>query len=152
MELLSTLAGVPVLNLLSFKPKSLRLCPKNFAGKIPSGPLSYEVSPIKILPPRYVPVAIITAFAVKIASILDLSSQFSSSFFFMSTISACLSTRFSCNSSSCFIVSAYFLLSICALRECTAGPLPLFNILICKKHSSAVLPISPPSASISLTR
>ena len=49
-------------------------------------------------------------------------------------------------------MSEYLRLSICARNECTAGPFPLFNILDCKKLASAVFPISPPSASISLTR
>ena len=52
----------------------------------------------------------------------------------------------------CFITSLYFRLSICALKECTAGPLPRLSIRICNKLSSAVFPISPPIASISLTR
>ena len=60
MEFLKTLAGVPVLNLLNGKPSFLRLAPRKDAGKMPSGPLSYDTSPTKILPPRYVPVAITT--------------------------------------------------------------------------------------------
>lgn len=35
------------------------------AGNVPSGPLSYETSPIYTLPPRKVPVAIITALATE---------------------------------------------------------------------------------------
>ena len=46
----------------------------------------------------------------------------------------------------------YFFLSACALKECTAGPFDVFNILICIIVLSIFLPISPPSASISLTK
>ena len=44
---------------------------------------------------------------------------------YRSTISACLSCKFGCNSSLCFITLLYSRRSICARRECTAGPLAL---------------------------
>ena len=43
-------------------------------------------------------------------------------------------------------------MSACALKECTAGPFDTFNILDWINVSSMALPISPPNASISLTR
>ena len=114
---LSTLAGVPVLNLLMLIPIFFRASGKNFDGKIPSGPLSYETSPTNTTPPRYVPVAMTTAFAVYFVFSLVVSSHSPSSFFKRSIISACLSSRFCCNSRQCFILSAYARLSIWALSE-----------------------------------
>ncbi|CCY71914.1 unknown [Clostridium sp. CAG:921] len=67
------LAGVPVLNLLSPTPISKRLCDKSFAGNTPSGPLSYETSPIITLPFKYVPVATTIDLAVNVAPILVLT-------------------------------------------------------------------------------
>ena len=70
----------------------------------------------------------------------------------ISTISPCFTQRFSCNSKVCFISIWYFFLSACALSECTAGPLEVFNIFIWIILLSIFFPISPPNASISLTR
>ena len=123
-----------------------------FAADTPSGPLSFEYSPINILPFKYVPVAIITAFtlytaprSVLIASTLPFSTL-------ISTISPCFTSRFSCFSKVCFISAWYFFLSACALNECTAGPLDVFSIFICIIVLSIFFPISPPRASISLTK
>ena len=55
------LAGVPVLNLTKFTPIFFNDSESLFAGNTPSGPLSCEKSPIKILPFKYVPVATIIA-------------------------------------------------------------------------------------------
>ena len=55
--------------------------------------------------------------------------------------------------SKVFLISLeYSCLSACALRECTAGPFDAFNILDCINVLSIHFPISPPSASSSLTR
>ena len=41
-----TLAGVPVLKRFILTPKRFKDSPSNVAGKTPSGPLLYDVSPI----------------------------------------------------------------------------------------------------------
>src|SRR5690606_11919509 len=61
MVLLFSLAGVPVLNLMSLMPFSLRLSESLSAGKNPSGPLLKLTSPMNIFPCSYVPVVSITA-------------------------------------------------------------------------------------------
>ena len=147
------LAGVPVLNLLSFRPSSAKDLPNKFAGKIPSGPLEYDVSPICTLPSRNVPVAKTTHVAEYFIMFLEERIHFPlASSRLISVISACFRERFCWSSNLCFITSLYLFLSICTRSDLTAGPLPILSILLCKKHSSAVLPISPPRASISLTR
>ena len=67
MLLLLILAGVPVLNLIKFMPNFFRLSDNLLAADTPSGPLSFEYSPINIFPFKYVPVATITAFTLYIA-------------------------------------------------------------------------------------
>jgi len=99
-----------------------------------------------------VPVAKITARASKTAPKRVSTFQRPSSPRVMATTSACFSKRFGWRSNFRFIILLYSRRSICILREWTAGPFPRLSIRLCKKHSSVVRPISPPSASISRTR
>ena len=80
---------------------------------------------------------------------IDLTFPFSTSIF---TISACFNSKFSCFSNVCFISIWYLFLSACALKEWTAGPFDVFNILIWIIVLSIFFPISPPRQSISLTK
>ena len=59
-----TRAGVPVLNRRSGRPAAFRLSVRALAACMPSGPDAYHASPTKILPPRFVPVAMTTHFAL----------------------------------------------------------------------------------------
>ena len=146
------LAGVPVLNLWIFIPKSFKHLDNLLAGNTPSGPLSKDFSPIKILPFKYVPVANITVFTLYVTSkfvVIDLTFPSSTP---IETTSACLRYKFSCLSKVCFISIWYLFLSACALKEWTAGPLDVLSILIWINVLSVFFPISPPRQSISLTR
>jgi len=146
------LAGVPVLNLIKLIPNFFKLSDNLFAAATPSGPLSSLNSPINIFPFKYVPVASIRAFTLYIApTFVSIDFTFPSSTL-ISTISACFTSKFSCFSNVCFILAWYFFLSACALKEWTAGPFDVFNILICIIVWSIFFPISPPKASISLTK
>ena len=69
-----------------------------------------------------------------------------------SITSSCLTSRFSSLSKIFFILFWYFFLSACALNECTAGPFDVLSILDWINVSSILIPISPPSASTSLTK
>src|SRR5699024_7508302 len=60
-------------------------------------------------------------------------------------------SRFCSSSSTRFISCWYSVLSACARSARTAGPFPVFNILICMCVLSITLAICPPSASTSLT-
>ena len=146
------LAGVPVLNLTNFTPNFFKHSDSLLAGNTPSGPLSFEYSPMKIFPFKYVPVATIIVFTPYIAP--TSVSTVSTLLFFsvMLTISPCFKSRFFCLSRVCFISIWYLFLSAWALKECTAGPFEVFNILICIIVLSIFFPISPPKASISLTK
>ena len=122
--LLLILAGVPVLNLLRSIPKSINDFESSLAFLSPFGPW-----PFLVRTPLTFPSSTSTE-----------------------TTSNCLKWRFSCVSKTFFILSWYFFLSACALRECTAGPFDVFNILDWINVWSIFTPISPPKASISLTR
>ena len=147
----STLAGVPVLKRLKGSPNRSSDSQSAFAGNIPSGPLSKFTSPTYILPFRYVPVAMTTAPTSYSAPSLVMQCHLSPTGI-TSVISACLRQRFCCSSKACFIYDAYALRSICARKECTAGPLPRLSMRFCIVFLSAAFAISPPSASISRTR
>ena len=66
--------------------------------------------------------------------------------------SSCTRYKLFSFSRTLFISSWYFLLSACTLKEWTAGPFEVFNILDWIKVLSIFFAISPPNASISRTR
>ena len=151
IDLLWTLAGVPVLNLLIRRSSSFKLSVSSVDGFTLSGPLLYEVVPMNISPPRYVPVVIITALASQNPpSFVSTPVTFPFSTQTLVT-SACFTSSRGSFSSVCFIYVWYLTLSDCTRSECTAGPFPRFSIRDWIKVASAAIPICPPRASISLT-
>src|SRR5690606_22037676 len=95
IDLLSILAGVPVLNLYISTPRLLRDSVRCLADESPSGPVMCTVSPYIHLAFKYVPLQIITALQGYIAPeyvftpFTTLSSVVN-----ISTISACFNVRF----------------------------------------------------------
>ena len=147
-----TRGGVPVLKRRRVRPRERRLSASPTLGCIPSGPEGMTLSPVMTVLSRYVPVAMTTAFAAYSAPNwvrTPVTALFSVR---TATICACFSSRFSCNSSVCFMYFWYSRRSACARREWTAGPLPLFSIRYWMQQWSAATPISPPRASNSRTR
>ena len=147
-----TRGGVPVLKRRRCSPRARKLSASPTLGCIPSGPEGMTLWPVMTVLSKYVPVAITTAFAPYSAPSWVRTPVTAPSAVRISTICACFSSRFSCNSSVCFIYCRYFTRSAWARREWTAGPLPRLSIRYWMQAWSAAAPISPPSASSSRTR
>ena len=100
-----TRGGVPVLNRRMRSPSALQHSASGPAAAKPSGPESRNTSPTIVRPCRYVPVASTAArqrYTAPFAVTTALTRPPSVS---TATTSACLTRRFGCSSSVCFITA-----------------------------------------------
>ena len=139
------------MNLLIFNPKSTNLSVRCLEYANALGPSFIVNSPINILEFKYTPVANITALASYLHPNLVTTPVTTCPSCNISTTSSITISILGLSSKVFFISVWYLYLSACPLKEWTAGPLAVFNILLCISVLSAFIPICPPKASISFT-
>ena len=134
------------------KPRSARFWVSGPAAMRPCGPPFQEHSPMIMRLLRYTPEQTTTARHAMRAPVVVTTPLTRPPSVSISRASACLKCRCSQLSTALRMRSWYAFLSAWARSECTAGPLAVLSMRDCMNTSSAASPISPPSASSSLTR